>query len=73
MADREEAPGARYVIQRASESCCEWWTGTGWTQDDRQAMRYIDEPRAEDITGEENATAQLISAAQFVEKSPSRP
>ncbi|MDB5385259.1 MAG: hypothetical protein JWM11_905 [Planctomycetaceae bacterium] len=60
MAGSNIQTNGKYVIRRASESRCEWWTGTGWTEDDTQAKRYVDEPRAEDITEDENATAQLI-------------
>jgi len=53
---------AQYVIQRASESRCEWWTGTGWSEDETDAMRFTDEPHAGDETGDESATAQVTTA-----------
>jgi len=52
----------RYVIQRASESRCEWWTGTGWSEDETDALRYVDEPHAGAETGDESATAQVVEA-----------
>ena len=48
-----------YIIQRASESRCEWWTGTGWTEDQSRARRYSDKPNAPEVTEDESATAEL--------------
>ncbi len=53
---------AKYVIQRESESRCEWWTGTGWSEDETVAVRYTDELHAGEEAGDESATAQVIEA-----------
>jgi hypothetical protein len=45
----------RYVIRRTSESRWEWWTGSGWSEDEKDARRYADEPHAGEVTGDEDA------------------
>jgi hypothetical protein len=62
MVDNTGERTAQYVIQRASESLCEWWTGTGWSEDEDQAVRYDDKPHANAETGDESATAQMLEA-----------
>jgi hypothetical protein len=62
MGDNSGEQLSRYVIQRASESRCEWWTGTGWSEDETDALRYADKPHAGDETGDESATTQLVEA-----------
>jgi hypothetical protein len=62
MVENRERHAAKYVIQRASESRCEWWTGTGWSEDETGALRFADEPHAAEETGDESATAQVIEA-----------
>jgi hypothetical protein len=49
----------KYVIQRASESRCEWWTGNGWTEDENDARRYDEEPDVSQETGDESATVEI--------------
>jgi hypothetical protein len=60
MIDNREKRGTRYVIQRASESHCEWWTGNGWSEDEARARQYDDEPHAGNETGDESATTQVL-------------
>lgn len=62
MADNTRARAAKYVIPRASESRCEWWTGAGRSEDETEALRYADEPHAGNETGDESATAQVAAA-----------
>ena len=62
MVENRERHAAKYVIHRASESRCEWWTGTSGSEDEKVALRYIDEPHAGKETGDESATAQVIEA-----------
>ena len=52
---------AGYVIQRTSESRHEWWTGGGWSRDERDAIHFELEPHAGEETGDESATVQPIS------------
>jgi hypothetical protein len=49
-----------FIIQRASESRCEWWTGSRWSADIAKAQRYADEPNASAETGDESADAAAI-------------
>jgi hypothetical protein len=35
----------------------EWWTGTGWSEDETEACWFADEPDAPQITQDENARA----------------
>jgi hypothetical protein len=56
MVDNSGTNGAEYVIQRASESRCEWWTGAGWSEDETDALRYAGEPHPGGETGDESAT-----------------
>lgn len=53
---------AKYVVQRASESRCEWWTDAGWSEDKTDALRYADKPNAGDETGKESTTAQVVES-----------
>jgi len=62
MVDNTEKRVAKYVIQRASESRCEWWTGIDWSEDTADALRYTDEPHAGNETGDESATAKVLEA-----------
>jgi hypothetical protein len=48
----------RFVIQRASESRCEWWTGSGWSDDETKAARYDEEPDPGSETADESATVE---------------
>jgi hypothetical protein len=52
--------GARmreFVIERTNETKREWWTGSAWSEDDRQARWYATEPDAPEVTQDENARA----------------
>lgn len=53
-----------YIIQRASETKCEWWTGTRWTEDDTRAKLYGDKPDAAAETQDESATAEDLESSQ---------
>src|SRR5260221_13354803 len=46
----------KFVIQRASESKSEWWTGSGWSEDEADALFFDVEPMANSVTGDESAT-----------------
>jgi len=59
MADKQT-----YVIQRASETRCEWWTGSDWSEDDNQALQYDVKPNVGEETGDESATAEPLSSSQ---------
>ncbi len=48
----------QFVIQRASESKSEWWTGSGWSEFEADAVVYDLEPMANEVTGDESATVQ---------------
>src|SRR5207244_2767469 len=60
--DVRRGAGAKgpYVIQRASESRCEWWTGSRWSGDASKARRYVDEPNPSAETGDEAADVESI-------------
>lgn len=60
MSDNTGERLSRYVIQRASESRCEWWTGTSWSEDETDALRYADQPHAGEETGDESAVVQAV-------------
>ena len=52
--------GNPFVIERASESRLEWWTGDGWTEDEAEAKRFATAPHPNEETGDESAAvAQL--------------
>jgi hypothetical protein len=53
-----------YVIQRASETVCEWWTGFGWSERPEDARRYAAEPDVSHETGDESAKAQPLKPDQ---------
>ena len=44
-----------FVIQRASESRLEWWTGSGWSENELEAKRYVTTPYPNEETGDESA------------------
>lgn len=44
-----------YVIERSGEVLREWWTGTNWSDDYREAQWYAKEPDAPRETGDEGA------------------
>jgi hypothetical protein len=50
-----------FVIQRASETLCEWWTGFGWSEQPEDARRYSEEPNVSQETGDESAKAQPLT------------
>ena len=54
---------SEYVIQRSSETVCEWWTGTRWTENWDEAMFYAREPDASVETGCESAKTKRVSEA----------
>ncbi len=58
-------PTGQYVIQRASESRNEFWTGNGWSENEPDAQRYTVEPDAAEVSGDESAVAALIWDSQF--------
>jgi hypothetical protein len=60
MIDNTEKRATKYVIQRASESHCEWWTGDGWSDEETDARQYAHEPHAGNETGDESATTQVL-------------
>ncbi len=45
----------RYVIERTSESKREWWTGSGWSEDDHRAQWFECKPDACREADDENA------------------
>ncbi len=49
-----------YVIQRASETLCEWWTGSGWSEHPENARHYDVKPDASVETGDESAKAEPL-------------
>jgi hypothetical protein len=51
-----------YVIQRASESRCEWWTGRGWSGNESEALHFPDKPSPSAVTGDESADVELVEA-----------
>jgi len=51
-----------YVIQRESESRCEWWTGSNWSEDKDAALRFSTEPSPGEVTGDEAAKAELLES-----------
>ena len=53
-----------YVIQRTSEAKNEWWTGSGWSRNEQDAVHFDVEPHAGEETGDESATVQPVSAAE---------
>jgi hypothetical protein len=65
--DKHDAQAGRYVIQRASETLCEWWTSTGWSENDKNAIRFVDEPDVGKETGDESAKAQLLVSSNIVD------
>lgn len=46
-----------FVIERTNEMRREWWTGSEWSDDEKQACWYRTEPDAPKITEDENARA----------------
>ena len=50
-----------FVIQRASESRNEFWTGRGWSENETDAQRYAVEPIAGEVTGDESATVTPVA------------
>lgn len=57
--DEIEAEGdaPKYVIQRSGELIREWWTGTSWSEDVNEALRYSGEPDVSVETLDESAIA----------------
>ena len=49
-----------FVIQRASESRLEWWTGSGWSESEVEAKRYATAPHANAETGDELAAVASL-------------
>ncbi len=60
MANESSKSESIYVIQRTSETVCEWWTGTGWSENEDDALRYPTEPDVSLETLDESAKAQKI-------------
>ena len=58
MSNEQRNGAGDYVIQRASETLCEWWTGSEWTEHWGQARRFAVEPDAANETGDESAKAK---------------
>lgn len=58
----------KYVIQRSSETLCEWWTGTEWSQDWSRAACYDEKPDTSIETGSESAKAMLVKDANVTPK-----
>jgi len=50
-----------FVIQRASESRNEFWTGSGWSENESDARRFAVEPIAGLVTGDESAMVIPVS------------
>jgi hypothetical protein len=44
-----------YVIERTNEMKREWWTGSDWSENDREARWYNREPDAARETQDESA------------------
>ena len=61
-----------YVIQRASETVCEWWTGSRWTENWDKARRYSAEPDAGTETGDESAKVQRCENANVTQSEASK-
>ena len=55
----------KFVIKRASESRCEFWTGSGWTENEAAARQYTAEPSAGEESGDESAVVELIANRDF--------
>jgi hypothetical protein len=47
----------KFVIERASESRRECWTGEGWSENEADAALFDVEPNPNEVTGDESATA----------------
>lgn len=58
----------KYVIQRSSETLCEWWTGTEWSEDWSRAACYDTKPDASVETGSESASVKLVENANVTVK-----
>ena len=52
-----------FVIQRESETKNEWWTGRGWAENEEDAARYVEEPHASEVTGDESAKAVRLEVS----------
>jgi|GEM_PF-3499647 hypothetical protein len=55
MVDKSKQNELNFVIQRTSETLCEWWTGNGWSEDEDDAARYAHEPDVSVETLDESA------------------
>jgi hypothetical protein len=55
MVDKSDKPTVNFVIQRTSESRCEFWTGNGWSEDEKDAARYPHKPDVSVETLDESA------------------
>ncbi len=54
-----------FVIERTNEMKREWWNGSGWTEDEHQALWYGYEPDAAVETDDENARAVEYASGQI--------
>lgn len=52
----------KFVIERASESRLEWWTGSGWTENEVEAKRYGLAPHPNEETGDESAAVAHLDS-----------
>lgn len=52
----------KYIIQWASESRLEWWTGNRWSENEAEAVRYATEPHPNEETGDESASVAMFEA-----------
>lgn len=67
MLSEKDVATKEYVIQRASETLCEWWTGRGWSENSDDAMRYDHQPDVSKVTGDESATAELLASSNIAQ------
>ena len=61
MVNEQDKTHAQYVIHRTSETTSEWWTGTDWSEDESQALKYSYEPDVSVETLDESAKAEKVS------------
>lgn len=66
MANDQGKPAAEYVIHRTSETTSEWWTGSNWSEDEHQALRYSYEPDVSVETLDESAKAEKVERLESV-------
>ena len=56
-----------FVIERTNETKREWWNGSGWTEDDQEAVWYGFEPDAPAETEDENARPVEYASGRIAE------